>query len=331
MRRLVTLVLLALATPTLAFGQSDSTIRPDPEAGPTEVEIGLYVLDVESINEVGQSFTVDIMVRLRWQDARLQPVGARFPLDEVWHPRIGFLNQRSQSLQLEEAVVVRPGNTVQYSQRYRGQFSSRLDLRSFPLDQQVLALTLVSFGYSPDEMQFVEGIAAAEENFSIPGWAVAIGEVQIGQFSANLMPGSGEEIYRPRIDLLLLAERHLNFYRWKVLAPLSCIVFLSWAVFLIDPSQIAPQIGVAATSILTTIAFLLSLESLIPPVPYLTRMDQFVYSCLGLVFLAFVEALVTARISTNPAGQDLGLKIDRWCRGLFPLAYLTIVVLAWVV
>ena len=127
------------------------------------------------------------------------------------------------------------------------------------------------------------------------------------------------------------AKRHLSFYHWKVLVPLSFIVFLSWAVFLIHPSLIAPQIGVAATSILTTIAFLLSLDRLIPQVPYLTRMDKFVYACLGLVFLAFVEALVTSQISMDPTRKELVLKLDLWSRALFPLTYVVIVILAWVV
>ena len=59
-------------------------------------------------------------------------------------------------------------------------------------------------------------------------------------------------------------------------------------------------------------------------------MDRYVYACLALVFLAFLEALVTARLSADPAKKELGLRIDRWSRILFPLAYLALVIQAWV-
>ena len=70
---------------------------------------------------------------------------------------------------------------------------------------------------------------------------------------------------------------------------------------------------------------------MIPQVPYLTRMDKFVYACLGLVFLAFVEALVTSRLSMDSAKKELALKLDRWSRALFPVTYGVVVVLVWVV
>jgi hypothetical protein len=46
---------------------------------------------------------------------------------------------------------------------------------------------------------------------------------------------------------------------------------MSWAVFYFEPDQIAPQIGLAATSILTLIAFLFSLGKILSPIVYLTK------------------------------------------------------------
>ena len=135
---------LATCFPTRAPAQLSVSTRPDASAGATRVEVGLYLIDMEAIDSVQQSFTADVLVRLRWRDDRVGPEGARIPLGDVWHPRVGILNQRDPSLQLEDSVAVRSGGIIEYAQRYYGEFSSRMDLRDFPYDQQELRLTLVS-------------------------------------------------------------------------------------------------------------------------------------------------------------------------------------------
>ena len=64
---------------------------------------------------------------------------------------------------------------------------------------------------------------------------------------------------------------------------------MSWAVFWVDPKEIGPQLGLAATSMLTLIAFQFAFTGLLPRISYLTRADRFVFSASLLVFLALVE------------------------------------------
>lgn len=101
------------------------------------------------------------------------------------------------------------------------------------------------------------------------------------------------------------------------MVPLIVIVCMSWAVFWIDPDQLGIQIGVASTSILTLIAFLFSLSSVLPPISYLTRMDFFVFSSLVLVFLAFAEAMTTCTLAVK-GRMPVGRRIDARARWIFP-------------
>ena len=131
-----------------------------------------------------------------------------------------------------------------------------------------------------------------------------------------------------RFDHKLVVEREVSFYVWKVFIPLCLIVFVSWAVFWIDPAQLATQCGIGTAMMLTIIAFLLSLQNILPRINYLTRMDHFVYISLGFVFLAFVEGLLTSSFAARGRGA-LARRLDNWARFIVPLAFFSVIAWFW--
>ena len=74
-------------------------------------------------------------------------------------------------------------------------------------------------------------------------------------------------------------KRRSSFYIWKVFLPLMLMVFLSWAVFWIEASDLSNQIQVAVTTILTVIAFAFAISATMPRLPYLTYIDAFFLEC----------------------------------------------------
>jgi hypothetical protein len=68
---------------------------------------------------------------------------------------------------------------------------------------------------------------------------------------------------------------------------------------------------------LTLIAFLFSLNAILPRLSYLTRLDLFVLASLALVFLAFLQAVATAALTASDRA-GLATAIDRKARWLFP-------------
>ena len=89
------------STPRCDLGNYDPAQRPDPEGTPTEVGVGVYVVQVDRVDNVDQSFRLDTFIRLSWRDPRLAAVVAaagvsscRFPLADVWEPRIILFNRR---------------------------------------------------------------------------------------------------------------------------------------------------------------------------------------------------------------------------------------------
>ena len=116
------------------------------------------------------------------------------------------------------------------------------------------------------------------------------------------------------------ASRNVQHYLLKVILPLVLIVMMSWAVFCIDPVTSNSQINVAVTSMLTLIAYRFAIDSQLPRLPYMTRLDAFILTSTILVFFSLIEVLVTTILDNNQQ-TERAKKIDRYCRVIFPVIF----------
>jgi hypothetical protein len=308
--------------------QKIGTTRPDPEGTPTEVKVSFYVINIESIDNVGQHYTVDFVLTLSWQDDRLADSPGMMELNEVWNPIAYIFNSREIKKLMPEIVYISDKGNVFYVQRFYGKLTSPFDLKSFPFDEQTLPITFVSMGYGPEEVRFIFDAehSGRDEKFSISDWDISSGVGKVGVYKGPSPRRKNNMYLFSRVDYEMKAQRFSFFYLWKVVVPIMIIVFMSWAVFWIDPSHFAPQIGLATTSILTNVAFILSLGYVLPPVSYLTKMDYLVYSSLSLVFLAFLEAIITSKLAAS-GKKKLALRFDRLSRWVFPVLFIIVLYL----
>src|SRR5215469_11986045 len=133
--------------------------RPAASAGPTQVSVGIWIVDLTSIDSAQQNFTAEVAVVLRWKDPRLAHTGdgvVRYSLEEIWHPRAIIVNETtSVTRKFPESVEVEADGTVIYRQRYAGAFTQPLRLRSFPFDRQTFRIQIVAVRYRPDEVMLV--------------------------------------------------------------------------------------------------------------------------------------------------------------------------------
>lgn len=80
------------------------------------------------------------------------------------------------------------------------------------------------------------------------------------------------------------------------------------------------QISVAVTSMLTLIAYRFAVDSQLPRLPYMTRLDAFILTSTLLVFFSLIEVLVTTILDNNQQ-TERAKKIDRYCRVIFPVIF----------
>jgi hypothetical protein len=302
--------------------------RPDEWIGPTKVNFFVFVLDVDSIDDAEQTFTANVWMRLQWADDRLADLEGSVRqkhLEEVWNPRVIIANRVGLvSKSLPEVVEVHPDGTVIYSQRYTGKLSQPLKLSEFPLDRHVFTVQFAAAGYGVDEVEFVPG--PSKINPSIIGGAIARGwslqDWERVKFEALTLPYEPiEGLQVPGFAARFEAERHVEYYIWQVILPLTVVVVMSWAAFWIGRPHVGVRIGVATSSILTLIAHRFVLASLLPRLPYMTRLDYFTVGSTLLVFMALLVVVSTSYLAT--VDRDRPAKIvDLAARAAFPAAFL---------
>jgi len=335
--RILALVILAGSLPAVSWGACEVPValrntRPDPEGQATEVHFGVMLIDLQSINDSAQSFNADIYVLASWKDTRLisedlpeSLVGCMIPIEDVWTPRLVFVNERSVRRMFEEKVSVATDGTVEYAQRLQGEFTSQLQLRDFPFDQHELSLEVVARGYTPEQVKLIPeyGTGTIAE-LTITDW-------HVGQPSAEVIGRYIEPRDRTIASVIFRTpvKRRLGFYTMKTFLPLTLIVCMSWAVFWIKPGLLPPQIGVSTSAILTLIAFQFSLSYMLPRLSYLTRADRFLIGSTLLVFMAFGEALRTSYLA-NRDQEERALRIDKLSRIFFPIVFVVVLVVSFI-
>jgi hypothetical protein len=328
-RQLAVALLCAAASRGLAAAPppEEDAARPDRD-GPTHVAAQVFLVDVSKIDGAAQSLSADVFVVLRWRDPRLADPAAgsrRMRLDAVWNPRLQIANEQRAWKTLPEVVEVAPDGAVTYRQRFIGQYAAPLDLHAFPLDRHTLRIEFASPGYSPQEVAFgpaAGGGAGRSPNLSVPDWS--IGPVRFGAEPYRIAEaGMSLAGFQASFD----AKRLLGFYVGKAFASVAIILCMAWVVFWLSPAQTGPRVSVSVTSMLTLIAYRFLLGSVLPPVPYLTRLDYFLLGCTALVFATLVAVVVASRRMEQGREAD-ARRLDRVARWAFPVAFAAVAAFA---
>lgn len=317
-------VAAAIATiPPAARAACDLTgIRTDelpPGDRPIEVQVGYFILDFLGVDDPNQNIEIDIQGRMEWTDPRLARfAGCRAPITEIWFPRLTLLNSsnlRRTNTQARDQVQIGPGGAVTYLQRFTGDVSSYHSLRQFPFDSHVFNIRIAALEEDAAELLLVAdaeppGIAG---QLNIEGWTISGARLVVGTAMVDSLQ---REV--ATAQLMIDARRDSAYYVFRILSLLVLVVAMSWAVFWVPPDRFEFQIGLGATSMLTAIAFNLSLASSLPKLGYLTVLDKMIIWAVFLVFLSIVEALFAGRMVINKQ-RSRALRLDRISRFAFPL------------
>jgi hypothetical protein len=300
--------------------------RPNPSGEATEVTFGVFIFDIDDIDDVSQRFGIDMFTIVAWQDPRLalpedERVGLHrsLPLDEIWSPRGIVVNDRDLSAQLPRTVTIDDLGNIVYRQRLSGELAVPLELGNFPFDKQRLPIDFVSYQNSPDEVRFIVNtdIRGDAGSFSAAGWRMKIVEPEYGEFK---IPAVG--VVRPRLTYYVEAQRVASYYLLTMFLPLSLIVFMSWTVFWLQPDSVPARIGLSTASIFSLLAMGFSIRLGLPAVSYMTRADLFVIGCTLMIFVALGVAVIGSRWA-NSGRMEHALRLNaiaRWVYvGLFIL------------
>ncbi len=293
--------------------------RPGEKGQPTTVYSTIYFLDIDSVDTAEQSFVANVYFIFRWHDPRLAHEGPGSiirPLREVWNPRIQFGNQQKVFKTLPEEVSISPEGEVKYLQRVWGSFSQPLKLESYPFDRQSLSVQVMGVQQTPDEIQLVpdpEKPSGIAKEVSVTDWEITGWKTDTKPFQP-----SPDSIPISAFTLSIDAKRRIDYFVVNIIIPLFLIVAMSWVVFWIEPKESSgTKISIAATGMLTLIAYRFAIGTSLPKLSYLTRLDEFILWSTILVFGTLVQTVFTSYYTSN-GKIDLTIKIDKWSRWIFP-------------
>ena len=295
--------------------------RPSIWGEPTEVRVGIYVIDVDGVDSANQRFSASVYLQAQWNIPLLRHEGPA-PLlrrtTSVWTPRLALVNEQQAWSAFPPYVEIAPDGEVTYRQKLWGWFSQPLNLRDFPFDKQRLTLHLVTAGLKESEVKMVplKLRSGIHSEFSMPDFKVIDWRAEPRPYLPGGKP-PGTAGFILEIDI----ERLPEYYTWKVILPLCLIIMMSWIPRWLDPEDGGTSIGISTTAFLTLVAYLFAILVLLPKVAYLTRMDRFILISTIMVFVALVQTVVMTYLARQGRGA-LALQINWVSRFVYPILLL---------
>ncbi|MDX2472843.1 MAG: hypothetical protein QNL91_03980 [Candidatus Krumholzibacteria bacterium] len=306
-----------------------SAVAAEPTA-PREVSVGMYLVDITSVDETRNTFTVEMDVFVSWRDPELAfDVAVEgverlvYSGEEVeawrkglWRAEIYPTNPVGQFSSGGQKVVVHPDGLAELTGRITATMRAQLDYRRFPFDTQILPIELESFPWNRDEVRLVldESHTGFEKLNALTEWELE--GLTTDQFE---MTRVRDVVPFSNLVFAITITRDSGFYLWKIFLTVLIIVSLTWVVFWMSGEGLGRRAGVSSSGILTVIAYQFVTTSALPKVSYLTVADKVMILSVLMITATMVESLLVDGLTyTNPERK---LKIDRICRVAFPSVY----------
>jgi Neurotransmitter-gated ion-channel ligand binding domain/Neurotransmitter-gated ion-channel transmembrane region len=320
----LTALLVALAPLAGAADEAEAAAIQMPPGKPVEVQVSVDLVEVSQIVDHDQKFELEFNVFYTWKDPRFAFNASRegvasklIPAEDVWNPEPELCDELDVDVHGGKAVRAYPDGTMLLSRYYRGTVGGSLDLHEFPLDRHTLEVDLEESIFESDQVVFVPaGAQAIAPERAVPhGWKLSSIRSEV-RTTNNARTGEKYSMLRLNLDV----ERDPHYYFWAIVLPLIPIVATAWTVFWMHSKEFSSQVTVGITAMLTIVAYRISVDSSLPPLNYMTRMDYFLLACQVFVFGAFLVVvaihILTVRGTTESVAMAQRLNMN--CRWLPP-------------
>lgn len=330
--------------PSPAVASYSSLLAPPPGSVPVVVRAGFELRDVNEIDDEAEIFEFTGVMTLQWKDPRqafdpsVEGVGEKvfqgnYQFNEVstgWYPQVVLVNE-SGTYQKDGVVLrIRPDGTTTLVETLVASAESEMSMRRFPFDRHRLEAVFVVLGFDREEIRMELGSAVVvhpADHVRVPQWKLRAIDLSVRDLTSTYAGNGGVA----SAFVLTLDVQRAAFYTLRLVAfPLFVIVLLSFSVFWMDRASLGDRLSVSFVGILTGVAFQITMSEHLPAIAYVTLMHGF----LSLSFVTMcATVLVNLRVSVlDKRGESArGDRIDGRCRWAFPLAYLSLIVVLFLV
>jgi hypothetical protein len=315
-----------------------SLLAPPRDARPVVVRAHFELKDINEIDDEAETFEFSGVLTLKWHDPRqaFDPsvVGAEekifqgdYQFNEVstgWYPQVVLANEAGLYQQSGVVLRVQPDGSSTSVQTLDAAAKAEFAMWRFPFDRHRLEAIFEVLGFDRDEVVLqVESDAAAPatSGVRVPQWTITGSQLSIRDRPAYHAGRRGiSSAFIVSVDV----ERRSLYFSRLIILPLIVIVLLSFTVFWMDRSSLGDRLSVSFIGILTAVAYQLVMSDAMPRIAYVTFMHGF----LNVSFLTMAGTVVISLVvgAMDKGGKfEIGDRIDRRCRWIFPLAYFGII------
>ncbi|CAH3149559.1 unnamed protein product, partial [Pocillopora meandrina] len=282
------------------FEGYDKRLRPNFGGPPCKVNISMHVLSMVPIKEIDMEATFVMFFRQHWLDPRLA-YGPSLGMpkmklsgnivDQVWIPDTYFVNDLTQKKSCADFMFeLSQEGVITHSCRLRLSLYCPMNLRKFPMDEQVCEMIFESYSYSTEDM-ILSWLTGGKDSIGVSG------ELQIPQYTLKKIEISmkSHEYSTGNFSTLLARfhlQRQIGYYILQQFIPTVLIVALSWVGFWIDERSVPARVSLGITTVLSITTLMFGIQSSLPRVGYVKAIDVFILGSFLFVFAALLEFAV---------------------------------------
>ena len=247
-------------------------LSSDPQAGPANVKVGVYVLNLGKLDTSTGSFSIDFYLSLTSD----KPV----TLD-----KFEFSNGRASSI--DKSV----DDPTEKFYRIQASLSDTLNLSRYPFDHHELTVELEDKEQTVNTLvyQMSREDSGLDPAVKLAGWDIVGWDAAISQhYYAPWATTFSKYIFSIQIQRSDLAAI------LKTILPAFIIVLVGLLSLVLSPDKIIPRLTLNTGAFTGAVLFHLNMTSSLPPLGYLTLGDRFMifnYFALSLTLISTLIAL----------------------------------------
>ncbi|XP_072051061.1 neuronal acetylcholine receptor subunit alpha-3-like [Amphiura filiformis] len=286
------------------FQDYNPRIRPvENDTETLLVEFGLSMSQLIDVDEKNQIITTCVWLKQAWTDSRLTWDPSEFaninvlqvPSEKLWIPDIVLFNNADgrYEVTLRTNVLLYPMGYLYWLPPAIFKSSCDIDVRYFPLDQQVCDMKFGSWTYNGGMVELIPMAPRVDlEDY----WESGEWDIVDSPTTKNIIKyPSRNEIYSD-ITVNLVIRRKPLFYIVYLILPCILISCLTILVFYL-PSDSQERITLCISILLALIVFLLLLADIIPTSSVLVPLiGRYLLFTMSLVSLSIIMCVIILNI-----------------------------------
>ncbi|XP_052097870.1 neuronal acetylcholine receptor subunit alpha-6-like [Mytilus californianus] len=306
----------ALMTKLFTTDGYNKEVRPSlNQSEPLRVDLDLFLVAVNGIDEVGQKLITTGFVDIYWKDEYLQWAPATYgdlstiyvSQDKIWKPDISLQNGFKKLEELGNGfikVIIEKDGMLRWSPFEIFETKCDINIEKFPFDEQTCDIIFVVWSYSISEVKISKGSKGINfYNFK------GNGEWKVVSTSATV-----DSSAETRVKFSLTVRRIPTFYLINVIAPIVLLAVLNIFTFAL-PVDCGEKMSYSITVFLSFAVFLSIVSSTLPKTAG-SILEFYLMFQLGMGTIVVIVTAVELRLHFRAK------PVPKWLQVVFTLSFI---------